>query len=172
MHHRRRKRETLCRQNTHVFGSECINVDRNPSGVKGCCSASSSSRVWQTPPWHYPGLCYGTGAAAPETPGTARDGPMFWSVFKKGLQHYTWYCLGFHLHSSLFAKNCRIIPEIHLKFMVYLHIGKLAHETMWGNMYKPIFLCCFLLLFCWLVKVISVYDLKHSGQAYMHTMLL
>lgn len=26
--------------------------------------------------------------------------------------------LGFHLHSSLFATNCRIIPEIHLKLVV------------------------------------------------------
>lgn len=26
--------------------------------------------------------------------------------------------LGFHLHSSLFATNCRIIPGIHLKFVV------------------------------------------------------
>lgn len=43
---------------------------------------------------------------------------------------------------------------------------------MWGNIYKYIFLCCFLLLFCCLVKVTRVHDVKHSRQAYMHTILL
>lgn len=38
--------------------------------------------------------------------------------FKKDYNTTCGIILELHLHSSLFATNCRIIPEIHLKFVV------------------------------------------------------
>lgn len=113
-----------CADRAHVFSFKCTNVHRNPSGVKGGCSVSSSSGVWHQTPIPVCDTTLALSRVVLRHRGcNSRNpwdstGPVLCSAFKKDYNTTSGNILGFHLHSSLLATNCRIIPEIHIKFMV------------------------------------------------------